>query len=154
MITATAALESGNWSLDETYDDTGQFCFEGGAVPCERRRRRLRAVDLVEAIQVSDDVFFYNLGDRTELHGEPQRRSAAAVGAPVWDRRADGHRPAGRARPDRAVPRPGGSGSEEATVRRPLASNGRVPDHPDHKLTSRRLRHRRRDQGLVRSATT
>ena len=27
-ITATAALESGAWSPDETYDDTGQFCVD------------------------------------------------------------------------------------------------------------------------------
>ena len=30
VITATAALESGDWALDDTYDDTGKYCFPGG----------------------------------------------------------------------------------------------------------------------------
>jgi penicillin-binding protein 2 len=60
-ITATAALQSGAWSTDETFDDTGQFCFSGqcrhnsgGAVD--------GVVDLINAIRVSSDDFFYNLG--------------------------------------------------------------------------------------------
>ena len=28
-ITATAALQSGNWTIDDVYDDTGKFCFPG-----------------------------------------------------------------------------------------------------------------------------
>jgi penicillin-binding protein 2 len=60
-ITATAALESGAWSVDDIFDDTGQYCFSGqcrhnagGAVD--------GALDLVNAIRVSSDDFFYNLG--------------------------------------------------------------------------------------------
>jgi penicillin-binding protein 2 len=63
-ITATAALESGAWSVGEPYDDTGQFCIgtqcrhnAGGAVN--------GVLDLVSAIKVSSDVFFYNLGALT-----------------------------------------------------------------------------------------
>jgi len=63
-ITATAALESGVWSLADTFDDTGQFCISGqcrhnagGAVD--------GVLDLVNAIRVSSDDFFYNLGALT-----------------------------------------------------------------------------------------
>ncbi len=60
-ITATAALESGVWSLGDTYDDTGQFCLDG---QCRRNAGGAAngVLDLVNAIRVSDDVFFYNLG--------------------------------------------------------------------------------------------
>ncbi len=61
-ITATAALQSGVWTTTDTYDDTGQYC-----VYNECRRNAGGAangvLDLVNAIRVSDDVFFYNLGD-------------------------------------------------------------------------------------------
>ncbi len=63
-ITATAALQSGVWSVGDTYDDTGQFCISGqcrhnagGAVD--------GVLDLVNAIRVSSDDFFYNLGALT-----------------------------------------------------------------------------------------
>ncbi len=61
-ITATAALESGVWSVDDTYDDTGQYCVYG---QCRRNAGGAAngVLDLVDAIRVSDDVFFYNLGD-------------------------------------------------------------------------------------------
>jgi penicillin-binding protein 2 len=60
-ITATAALESGAWSVGDTYDDTGQFCIDG---ECRRNSGGAAngVLDLVNAIRVSDDVFFYNLG--------------------------------------------------------------------------------------------
>ena len=60
-ITATAALESGVWSVGSIFDDSGQYCFSGqcrhnagGAVD--------GSLDLVNAIKVSSDDFFYNLG--------------------------------------------------------------------------------------------
>jgi len=63
-ITATAALESGVWSIDDTFDDTGQFCIDG-----QCRQNSGGAVDgvlnLVNAIRVSSDDFFYNLGALT-----------------------------------------------------------------------------------------
>jgi penicillin-binding protein 2 len=65
-ITATAALQSGVWSIDDTYDDTGQFCFSVSG-PCLHNAGH--AVDgvlnLVNAIRVSSDDFFYNLGAKT-----------------------------------------------------------------------------------------
>ncbi len=60
-ITATAALESGAWSLDQTYDDTGQFCL-GGVCRQNAGGAANGVLNLVSAIKVSDDVFFYNLG--------------------------------------------------------------------------------------------
>ena len=60
-ITATAAMQSGEWSPDETWDDTGQFCVSG-----QCRHNAGGAVDgvlnLVNAIRVSSDDFFYHLG--------------------------------------------------------------------------------------------
>jgi penicillin-binding protein 2 len=63
-ITATAALQSGAWALSDTYDDTGQFCLDG---QCRHNAGggANGVLDLVSAIQVSDDVFFYNLGALT-----------------------------------------------------------------------------------------
>jgi penicillin-binding protein 2 len=61
MITATAALESGAWSPGETYDDTG--CFHEGPICLHNAGNVANGViDIVTAIKVSDDVFFYNLG--------------------------------------------------------------------------------------------
>jgi penicillin-binding protein 2 len=63
-ITATAALESGAWSVGDVFDDTGQFCLSG-----QCRHNAGNAVDgvlnLTEAIKVSSDDFFYNLGALT-----------------------------------------------------------------------------------------
>jgi penicillin-binding protein 2 len=60
-ITATAALESGAWGLNETYDDTGRFCI---ATQCRHNAGGVAngVLNLVQALQVSSDVFFYNLG--------------------------------------------------------------------------------------------
>jgi penicillin-binding protein 2 len=63
-ITATAALESGVWNIYNTYDDTGTFCVSG---QCRRNAGGAAngVLNLVDAIRVSDDVFFYNLGALT-----------------------------------------------------------------------------------------
>ena len=67
-ITATAALASGLWSVDGIFDDTGQFCVGSGAVQ-QCRHNSGYAIDgsltLVQAMRVSSDDFFYNLGART-----------------------------------------------------------------------------------------
>jgi penicillin-binding protein 2 len=61
LITATAALQSGTWSPGETYDDTG--CFHEGPICLHNAGNVANGViDIVTAIKVSDDVFFYNLG--------------------------------------------------------------------------------------------
>jgi penicillin-binding protein 2 len=63
-ITATAALESGAWALADTYDDTGQFCVPG---QCRHNAggAAYGVLGLVDAIRVSSDDFFYNLGALT-----------------------------------------------------------------------------------------
>jgi penicillin-binding protein 2 len=60
-ITATAALESGAWTASDIFDDTGQYCFSG---QCRHNSGHAvdGALDLVNAIRVSSDDFFYNLG--------------------------------------------------------------------------------------------
>jgi penicillin-binding protein 2 len=70
-ITATAALESGDWNVNSSYDDTGQFCFPG-TTDCLHNSGHAAygTVNLVQAIKVSDDIFFYNLGDL--LNVDPQ----------------------------------------------------------------------------------
>ncbi|MBV8943478.1 MAG: penicillin-binding protein 2 [Solirubrobacterales bacterium] len=60
-ITATAALQSGVWSLSQTFDDTGQFCF-GGLCRHNAGGAADGVLNIVNAIRVSSDVFFYNLG--------------------------------------------------------------------------------------------
>ena len=97
MITATAALEAGDWPLDRVYDDTGQFCFTvGGLCLHNSGHAAYGAVNLVDAIRVSDDDFFYNLGDllnvdpTTHPNGGPLQQWAHDYGIA-----ADRHRPAG-----------------------------------------------------------
>ena len=84
VITATAALQSGDWPLDGTYDDTGSFCFphtsdclhnSGGA--------SYGTVGLQQAIQYSVDTFFYNLGALTNVdvpQGGPLQQWARKFG--------------------------------------------------------------------------
>ncbi len=69
VVTATAALESGKWSVGDTYDDNGQYCFKGGLCLHNSGNAAYGTVDLTQAIDVSDDVFFYNLGDL--MNGNP-----------------------------------------------------------------------------------
>jgi penicillin-binding protein 2 len=83
VITATAALESGKWSLGDTYDDTGQYCFSGGLCLHNAGGNSYGTLGLQEAIQVSDDVFFYNLGDR--MNGPMSRNDLQAIDYPkAW----------------------------------------------------------------------
>ncbi|MFZ0091730.1 MAG: penicillin-binding protein 2 [Solirubrobacteraceae bacterium] len=67
-ITSVAALQSGEWSLSDTFDDTGQYCVGTGASE-QCRHNAGGAVDgvlnLVDAIKVSSDDFFYHLGALT-----------------------------------------------------------------------------------------
>jgi penicillin-binding protein 2 len=81
-ITATAALESGRWGLNETYDDTGQFC-EGTLCRHNAGGVANGVLNLVQAIRVSDDVFFYNLGallNSQRSQGGPLQRWAQRYG--------------------------------------------------------------------------
>jgi len=75
-ITATAALQSGAWSLGETFNDTGQFCLSG---QCRHNAGNAvyGVVDLVNAIRVSSDDFFYNLGALTNADPTAHPRGGA-----------------------------------------------------------------------------
>jgi penicillin-binding protein 2 len=65
-ITAIAALENGDWGVNEIYNDTGKYCFDKGTPQqlClyNAGHNAYGDLNLEQAIQVSDDVFFYNLG--------------------------------------------------------------------------------------------
>ena len=70
-ITAVAALESGKWGISQVFDDTGKYCVGSGAAQqCRQNSGGAAdgAVNLVQAIKVSDDNFFYNLGVRTNAN--------------------------------------------------------------------------------------
>ena len=95
VITATAALEGGVISpYSSSYDDTGQWCTPGidPASPGACRHNSggvgngYGVVDLQQAIQVSDDDYFYNLG--YELNGHPIATSDHADGGELqkWAR--------------------------------------------------------------------
>jgi penicillin-binding protein 2 len=60
-ITATAALESGVWNVDESYDDIGSFDIDGQVLHNSGHAAH-GTVNLVDALRVSDDIFFDNLG--------------------------------------------------------------------------------------------
>jgi penicillin-binding protein 2 len=67
VITSAAALQSGQWSATDTYDDTGQYCPPGVVTSTNQCRRNAGGaaygtINLQDAIKVSDDVFFYHLG--------------------------------------------------------------------------------------------
>jgi len=61
-ITATAALQSGAWSPQNTFDDTGTYCLPGGLCLHNAGNVANGPLDLVNAIRVSSDIFFYHLG--------------------------------------------------------------------------------------------
>jgi penicillin-binding protein 2 len=61
-ITSTAALQSGVWSLGDIYDDTGVYNNGVGDVRHNAGHASYGPLDLVQAIKVSSDDFFYNLG--------------------------------------------------------------------------------------------
>jgi penicillin-binding protein 2 len=61
-ITATAALQSGAWSLGQTYDDTGVYSNGAGDTRHNAGHAAYGVLDLTQAITVSSDNFFYNLG--------------------------------------------------------------------------------------------
>jgi penicillin-binding protein 2 len=66
-ITATAALQSGEWTTSSIYDDTGSFCTSPGVCRHNAGGASNGPLDLVNAIRVSSDTFFYNLGARTNI---------------------------------------------------------------------------------------
>jgi penicillin-binding protein 2 len=69
LATATAALQSGLISPGSTYDDTGSYTIPGctvGGAGCvtyhDNEGEAAHVVNVSQAITVSSDIFFYNLG--------------------------------------------------------------------------------------------
>jgi penicillin-binding protein 2 len=71
LITAIAALESGNLTTSEVIDDPGQLVV-GGEVFKDAGEGGYGPVDLVSALEVSSDVFFYTMGLRMWNTGDLQ----------------------------------------------------------------------------------
>jgi penicillin-binding protein 2 len=61
-ISSIAALQSGAWSLDEAYDDTGVYSNGPGDTRHNAGHAAYGVLNLTQAIMVSSDNFFYNLG--------------------------------------------------------------------------------------------
>ncbi|HET6868571.1 MAG TPA: penicillin-binding protein 2 [Solirubrobacteraceae bacterium] len=81
-ITSTAALEAGVWSTSSIFDDTGQFCISN---QCRHNAGHAvdGSLDLLNALKVSSDDFFYNLGALTNSpapHGGPLQHWAHLYG--------------------------------------------------------------------------
>jgi penicillin-binding protein 2 len=82
-ITAIAALESGNLTPTEVIEDPGQFEI-GGEVFKNAGEAANGSVSLVSALEVSSDVFFYNLGFRMWDTGRLQHWAhALGIGRPT-----------------------------------------------------------------------
>jgi penicillin-binding protein 2 len=64
VITATAALESGDWMVNETFDDSADFHI-GSETLQNSGGVHYGVINMVDAFRVSDDEFFYNLGAKT-----------------------------------------------------------------------------------------
>jgi penicillin-binding protein 2 len=82
VITSVAALQSGVWSPDKTFDDTGHICF-GTYCPRNAAGVANGVIDMETALKVSDDVFYYNLGallNSTKPQGGALQRWARRFG--------------------------------------------------------------------------
>ncbi|MQA74829.1 MAG: penicillin-binding protein 2 [Solirubrobacterales bacterium] len=87
-ITAVAALESGNLTTDEIINDSGSFPLGDGNVLHNAGDAAYGSIALQQALAVSSDVFFYNLGARmnedTGAGGALQQwATALGLGAPT-----------------------------------------------------------------------
>jgi penicillin-binding protein 2 len=61
-ITASAALQSGVWNTGDIYDDTGVYSNGPGDVRHNAGHAAYGSLGITQAIMVSSDNFFYNLG--------------------------------------------------------------------------------------------
>jgi len=83
LITALAALESGNLQLNEAIEDPGELVV-GGQHFKNAGEAANGTVSLVTALEVSSDVFFYELGYRMWDSGELQHWAhALGIGRPT-----------------------------------------------------------------------
>jgi penicillin-binding protein 2 len=87
-ITALAALDSGKLGLNEIINDPGTFDLGGGQVLHNAGDAVNGPIDLRQALKVSSDVFFYNLGARLNVDSGDggalqQWARALGLGAPT-----------------------------------------------------------------------
>ncbi len=95
LVTATAALQSGIWPVNQYYDDTGTFKIEGcpaagvnndtGCILHDDPGDSGGTYNITGALTVSSDSFFYNLGelfwqDRGQYGDTPIQNEATAYG--------------------------------------------------------------------------
>jgi penicillin-binding protein 2 len=81
-ITSVAALESGKLTPSTVIDDTGTFS-EGGITLHNAGGGAYGALTLIPALQVSSDVFFYNVGqwlNTSDTRNGPLQKWAKALG--------------------------------------------------------------------------
>ena len=81
-------LDSGELGLNEIINDTGSFDPGDGNVLHNAGDAVNGPIDLVDALRVSSDVFFYIMGSRTNVNSR-SGGSAAGVGQGARLRRAD-----------------------------------------------------------------
>ncbi len=62
VITGTAALESGVWTPDRDFDDTGEVTQSGQVFHNAPGDGAQGDIDMAQALEVSDDDFFYTMG--------------------------------------------------------------------------------------------
>ena len=126
-ITAFAALQSGAWRPAETFDDTGQFCFQ------EQCRHNAGAavdgvLDLASALKVSSNDFFYNLGALTGTVRPPGALDA-------WARVFGIGRPTGVDLPGESpgtLPTPAWRAQRNRLEAECDAATGSFAGHPEH----------------------
>jgi penicillin-binding protein 2 len=85
VITATAALQTGVWGLNQIYDDSGKYCF-ANTTECKQNAggSAYGAVNIVTAIQDSVDTFFYNLGGILDTRPIPTWEHANGGALQQW----------------------------------------------------------------------
>ena len=82
-ITSVAALQSGKLTPSTVIDDTGEFSIGGGRYLHNAGGGAYGPLTLVPALQVSSDVFFYNVGamlNTSVTHDGPLQTWAKALG--------------------------------------------------------------------------
>ena len=121
LVTATAALESGHITPDTALNDPGSLTV--GGVTFENAGKVAHgALALRQALTVSSDVFFYQLGQYMNEKGMPLQKWGRRLGIG----RRTGHRPPG-----------GGAGAAaDAEVARPLVQAGPRPTGPGPSATT------------------
>ena len=132
-ITATAALESGAWTVGSTYDDTGSL--QGRrADPAQRGQRRQRLARPASTRSASPPTPSSTTSARGPTSPirstQPQGGAAADVGAAVRDRAPDRDRHRRRSRRARCPRRPGASSRNRhrGRLRQPHPPDPAVPD--------------------------